>query len=55
MESWLVGSNANAVEPGTVDDAIMPNATRRGLAPAVTTLTNKHVEMPARKHDNLPV
>jgi propionyl-CoA carboxylase beta chain len=33
----------------------MPNATRGRLARALTMLKNKHVEMPARKHDNLPV
>jgi propionyl-CoA carboxylase beta subunit len=38
---------------GTIDDVIMPHATRRRLARAL--LKNKHVEMPARKHDKLPV
>ena len=34
---------------------IMPNATRPRLARALAMLKNKHVEMPSRKHDNLPL
>jgi len=34
---------------------IMPHATRRRLARALAMLKNKHVEMPSRKHDNLPL
>jgi propionyl-CoA carboxylase beta chain len=37
------------------DDVIMSHATRRRLARALAMLKNKHVEMPARKHDNLPL
>jgi propionyl-CoA carboxylase beta chain len=33
----------------------MPNATRRRIARALAMLKGKKVEMPARKHDNLPV
>jgi propionyl-CoA carboxylase beta chain len=44
-----------AAERGTLDDVIMPNATRRRLARALAMLKNKHVEMPSRKHDNLPL
>jgi propionyl-CoA carboxylase beta chain len=37
----------------TFDDVIMPHATRQRIARAM--LRGKKVEMPARKHDNLPV
>ena len=40
---------------GTIDDVIMPHSTRRRLARALAMLRHKHVEMPSRKHDNLPV
>jgi propionyl-CoA carboxylase beta chain len=33
----------------------MPRATRKPLARALAMLKNKHVEVPRRKHDNLPV
>jgi propionyl-CoA carboxylase beta chain len=33
----------------------MPHSTGRRIARALATLKNKHVEMPARKHDNLPL
>jgi propionyl-CoA carboxylase beta chain len=33
----------------------MPPATRRRLARALAMLRNKYVEMPTRKHDNLPL
>src|SRR5471030_1831784 len=44
-----------AAERGYIDDVIMPHSTRRRLARALAMLRNKHVEMPKRKHDNLPV
>jgi propionyl-CoA carboxylase beta chain len=44
-----------AAERGYIDDVIMPHSTRRRLARALAMLRNKHVEMPGRKHDNLPV
>ena len=44
-----------AAERGYIDDVIMPHATRMRLARALAMLRHKHVEMPARKHDNLPV
>src|SRR5689334_19876052 len=44
-----------AAERGYIDDVIMPHSTRRRIARALAMLKNKHVEMPARKHDNLPV
>jgi propionyl-CoA carboxylase beta chain len=43
-----------AAERGTIDDVIMPHSTRRQLARA-RHVRNKHVEVPKRKHDNLPV
>jgi propionyl-CoA carboxylase beta chain len=44
-----------AAERGYIDDVIMPHATRKRVARALAMLRNKHVEWPARKHDNLPV
>jgi propionyl-CoA carboxylase beta chain len=44
-----------AAERGYIDEVIMPRATRRRLARALGMLRGKKVEMPVRKHDNLPV
>jgi len=44
-----------AAERGYIDDVIMPHATRRCICRALAMLRGKKVEMPARKHDNLPV
>ena len=44
-----------AAERGYIDEVIMPRATRRRLVRALGMLRGKKVEMPARKHDNLPV
>jgi propionyl-CoA carboxylase beta subunit len=33
----------------------MPHLARKRIARALAMLRNKHVEMPGRKHDNLPV
>jgi propionyl-CoA carboxylase beta chain len=44
-----------AAERGYIDDVIMPRATRPRIARALAMLRGKRVEMPARKHDNLPV
>jgi propionyl-CoA carboxylase beta chain len=44
-----------AAERGYIDDVIMPNATRARIARALAMLRAKRVEMPARKHDNLPL
>ena len=33
----------------------MPHATRRRICRALAMLRGKQVEMPARKHDNLPL
>jgi len=44
-----------AAERGYLDEVIMPHATRRRLCRALAMLKAKHVDMPARKHDNLPL
>jgi propionyl-CoA carboxylase beta chain len=44
-----------AAERGYIDEVIMPHSTRRRVARALAMLRNKTVEMPARKHDNLPL
>jgi propionyl-CoA carboxylase beta chain len=44
-----------AAERGYIDDVIMPHSTRKRIARALAMLRTKHVEVPARKHDNLPV
>jgi propionyl-CoA carboxylase beta chain len=44
-----------AAERGYIDDVIMPHSTRRRIARALAMLRGKKVEMPARKHDNLPL
>jgi propionyl-CoA carboxylase beta chain len=44
-----------AAERGYIDDVIMPHSTRKRIARALAMLRGKRVEMPARKHDNLPV
>jgi propionyl-CoA carboxylase beta chain len=42
-------------ERGYIDEVIMPQATRPRIACALAMLRGKTVEMPGRKHDNLPV
>src|SRR5207302_5456916 len=44
-----------AAERGYIDDVIMPHSTRKRIARALATLRDKHVETPAKKHDNLPL
>ena len=44
-----------AAERGYIDDVIMPHATRPRIARALALLRGKTVEMPGRKHENLPV
>ena len=44
-----------AAERGYIDDVIMPRTTRARAARALAMLRGKRVEMPGRKHDNLPV
>jgi propionyl-CoA carboxylase beta chain len=44
-----------AAERGYIDEVIRPHSTRRRIARALAMLRSKSVEMPARKHDNLPL
>jgi propionyl-CoA carboxylase beta chain len=44
-----------AAERGYIDDVIKPHSTRKRIARALAMLRDKKVEMPVRKHDNLPV
>ena len=44
-----------AAERGYIDEVIMPHATRWRVARALAMLRGKSVEMPGRKHDNLPL
>ena len=44
-----------AAERGYIDDVIMPRATRARVARALAMLRGKQVELPGRKHDNLPL
>jgi propionyl-CoA carboxylase beta chain len=44
-----------AAERGYIDDVIMPHSTRRRIARALAMLRGKKVEIPPRRHDNLPL
>src|ERR1700729_1473767 len=44
-----------AAERGYIDDVIMPQATRPRIARALAMLRGKTVEVPMKKHDNLPL
>jgi propionyl-CoA carboxylase beta subunit len=44
-----------AAERGYIDEVIMPHSTRRRLARALSMLRTKTLEIPAKKHDNLPL
>ena len=44
-----------AAERGYIDEVIMPHATRKRIARALAMLRGKRVEMPTRKHDNVPL
>ena len=44
-----------AAERGYIDDVIMPHSTRRRIARALAMLKDKKVEIPVKKHDNLPL
>jgi propionyl-CoA carboxylase beta chain len=44
-----------AAERGYIDDVIMPHSTRRRIARGLAMLRDKHLDMPKRKHDNLPL
>lgn len=43
-----------AVERGTIDDVIMPHATRKRIARALAMLKDKHVDV-SKMHDNIPL
>jgi len=44
-----------AAERGYIDEVIGPRTTRRRICRALAMLAHKKVEMPAKKHDNLPL
>jgi len=44
-----------AAEKGFIDEVIMPHSTRRRVVRAFSSLENKTVEKPFRKHDNIPL
>ena len=44
-----------AAERGYIDDVITPRMTRARVAKALSMLRGKRVELPGRKHDNLPL
>ncbi|MFL5030812.1 MAG: acyl-CoA carboxylase subunit beta [Xanthobacteraceae bacterium] len=44
-----------AAERGYIDEVIKPHSTRRRIARGLAMLRHKAVEMPGRKHDNLPL
>jgi propionyl-CoA carboxylase beta chain len=44
-----------AAERGYIDEVIRPRSTRRLIARALAMLRHKKVELPPRKHDNLPL
>ncbi|MEO1292737.1 MAG: carboxyl transferase domain-containing protein, partial [Pseudomonadota bacterium] len=44
-----------AAERGFIDEVIMPRRTRRRVARAFAALRTKRVELPYKKHDNIPL
>jgi propionyl-CoA carboxylase beta chain len=44
-----------AAERGFIDDVILPHSTRRRVARAFETLKHKKANVPAKKHDNIPL
>ncbi len=44
-----------AAERGFIDDVILPHTTRRRVARAFQTLRHKKANVPAKKHDNIPL
>ena len=44
-----------AAERGFIDDVIMPHGTRRRVIRALSTLRNKNVQGPKKKHGNIPL
>ena len=39
----------------TTHDVIMPHSTRRRIARVLAMLKDKHVDLPMKKHDNIPL
>jgi propionyl-CoA carboxylase beta chain len=44
-----------AAQRGYIDEVIMPHSTRRRVARSLNKLRTKQVEMPWKKHDNIPL
>ncbi|WP_181701902.1 acyl-CoA carboxylase subunit beta [Chthonobacter albigriseus] len=44
-----------AAERGYIDEVIFPHSTRKRVARALRLLRNKHMELPWKKHDNIPL
>jgi hypothetical protein len=44
-----------AAQRGYLDEVILPHGTRRRIARGLRSLRNKRVEMPWKKHDNIPL
>ena len=44
-----------AAERGYIDEVIFPHSTRRRVARALRLLRDKHMEVPWKKHDNIPL
>ena len=44
-----------AAERGFIDEVIQPHSTRKRVARAFASLRNKSVQMPWKKHDNIPL
>jgi propionyl-CoA carboxylase beta chain len=44
-----------AAERGYIDEVIFPHSTRRRVARAFRLLRGKHMELPWKKHDNIPL
>jgi propionyl-CoA carboxylase beta chain len=44
-----------AAQRGYLDEVILPHTTRRRIARGLRSLRNKRVEMPWKKHDNIPL
>ncbi|MCZ4352337.1 acyl-CoA carboxylase subunit beta [Roseovarius aestuarii] len=44
-----------AAERGFVDEVIMPHSTRKRISRAFASLRSKNVQMPWKKHDNIPL
>lgn len=51
----LFANPYTAAQRGFIDEVILPNETRRKLLKAFSMLENKFVEVPKRKHGNIPL